>query len=113
MKRLIPIFLALLPIASQSAGPYCFTEPVPPGVTHCGVLIDDNPKLVIPVTNTAGVLTCEADVAGVTSTTHTCRFTSIANNALWGNAESAPSTVPFSFSKPAPPPPPVVMGLKP
>lgn len=112
MKWLV-LLVCLVASAVAEAAPFVYTEPLPAGTTSCGFLLDAGAKVVVPVKSTAGVLTCEADLSGISTGAHSVKFTTIANDPVWGVQESPPSVVAYAFSRPAAPPPPVVSGLKP
>lgn len=107
MKRIL-IALALLVSSAASAAPF-FTADVVVGTTSCGIIIDAEPKVVVPVKTVAisaarptGVF-CEYDVAGLTPGSHTIKATAIAvADPVYGTQESA-ETAPLTTVKPAAP----------
>lgn len=110
MKRL----LALLMFVSTPAlaSPHVVTDPVAPGVTHCGVFLDSTAKVTIAVTAVTGGNICKYNVAGVSAGAHTIRMTAIINDPLWGTQES-PQSAPLAFTKPGVPPTPAGLNLTP
>jgi len=110
MKKLIAAFL-LSPL-SAFAAPFVVTDPVAPGVTHCGVLFDSQPKQVIQVTNEGGQNICKFDLAGISAGPHQVRMTAQINDPIWGSLESAESA-PLDFVKPGVPAAPTGMQLAP
>ena len=96
MKRLL-LLLALLP-GYAVAAPFVVGDVVA-GVSQCGVVIDGQPKVMVPAVN----LMCRFDVGTVSNGQHTVTMTAIAvNDPVWGTQESAPSA-PFVFARPAAP----------
>lgn len=105
MKLLAGLALMLTSLTAL-AQPYIVTDPLQVGVTQCGVYLDAQPKVVIPVTIvvTGGQGSiCKYSISTVTVGTHSIQLTSIAvNDPVWGSQESAKS-VPFSFARPGTP----------
>lgn len=113
MKRAILFFSFVFVHAITAAAPFVVTDPVDPATTHCGVLLNVAPKLIVPVTTAGGVKNCRYDLATLASGSHTITMTAIvektANNT---GAESAPSS-PLAFSKPGVPAVPAGLALSP
>lgn len=104
----------LLTSLTAGAAPFVITDPLPAGVTQCGVYLDTGSVVRIPVTASApGSNICRVDLATVTTGSHTISLTSITtNDPVWGSLESARSA-PFPFSRPGVPVPPSGLGLSP
>src|SRR3990167_1843929 len=99
MRKILLLVLTLLsPMAL--AAPFVVSDPLDPRATHCGILMDAAPKVVIPVVAETGGNICKFDLAGISNGSHTVRATAIAIDPIWGTEESAES-VPLSFVKPA------------
>jgi hypothetical protein len=102
------LLLALLPLAALAA-PFVEADVVA-GVTQCGVVLDSQPKALVP----AASLKCRFDLtASLPSGAHTVTMTAITTaDPVWGTQESSPSG-PFSFTKPATPASPATLRLSP
>ena len=111
MKKILALVLTLLSPMALSA-PFVVSDPLDPRATHCGILMDVAPKVVIPVVAEAGGNICKFDLAGISNGSHTVKMTAIANDPIWGSQESAES-VPLSFVRPAAPSVPAGLGLQP
>lgn len=109
MKRL----LVLLLIPAVHAAPFVTSDPVDTGTTSCGVFMDANPKVTVPVTLIAGVKVCQYDLATLSSGSHTIQMTAIiAATATNTGGESAKS-LPLAFIKQVAPAAPAGLGLSP
>ena len=100
MRKLL--LLCLFPIAAQAA----IRADVHPDTTHCGVIVDALPKVIVPAQNaTIGPAAptgriCEYDPSSLGQGTHTIRMTAIvATTPTVIGGESAPSMPPFDFQK--------------
>lgn len=112
MKNLL---LAILLLAgntfAQAPQKYLVTDPAPAGVTHCGVVLDTQAKVTVPVTAVttapAGNI-CQYNVTaflnGAAAGPHqiTATWIAIDPKGIFPPAESAPS-VPFALDRPGTP----------
>lgn len=113
MKRILLFFTLLAVAVLARAAPFVVTDPVPAGVTQCGVFLDATAKTVTPVVQSGTANVCKVDLAGLASGSHTIQITLItANDPIWGSQESAKSS-PLAFSKPVSPAPPTGLVLSP
>lgn len=104
---------ALLAFAGTAvAAPYVVTDPLMSHVTHCGVLVDAQPKVTIPVVVQGADKICRFDLAGLAAGSHTVKMTAIANDPVYGTKESAES-LPLSFVVPVVPSAPANLRLVP
>ena len=100
MKKLLCVLL-LAPSLALAAK--AVSDPVDQRVTHCGVLLDANAKVTVPVTITSTVKTCEYQLPdSMANGSHSIRMTAIAIDPLWGQVESTQSA-PLAFVRPAAP----------
>jgi hypothetical protein len=82
------------------AAPFVVSDSTTQTVTHCGILLDTNAKVEIPVTTvTPTTAICKFDVGNVSVGSHTIRATFINFDPLWGRNESVQS-VGFTFERP-------------
>ena len=95
MKKLL--FFLLFPFSAFGAN--VITDPVDNRTTHCGVFLDGDPKIVVPVTAAGVGKICKYDVSGVDVGTHIISMTAIVVDPVWGDGES-PQSVPLSFVRP-------------
>lgn len=106
MKIYLGVGIVLLALSPLSFGQSIVTDPLVPGVSQCGVLLDTAPEIKIPVTpqpSPAIGNICSFKVNTVSPGTHTIKMTSITtNDPVWGSQESAPS-LPLTFTRPAAP----------
>ena len=104
--------LALMLICLNSyAGPFLVTDPLPVGVTQCGMYLDSGSVVRFPVVMTSPTIgICKIDLASVAIGSHTVQLTAISNDPLWG--ESAKSS-PLAFARPAASAAPSGLGLTP
>ena len=110
MKRLLAVLL--VPCAVQAA-PFVTSDPVDTGTTSCGVFMDSNPKVTVPVAIVGGVKVCQYDLATLSSGSHTIQMTAIiAATATNTGGESAKS-LPLAFIKQVAPVAPAGLGLSP
>ena len=112
MKRalLAIVLLAALPVW---AAPFLVSDVLTAGVTQCGVYLDAQAKVTIPVTAVTGGNICKHDLSGISSGAHSVQFTAITvNDPIWGSQESAKS-LPLSFSRPGLPAAPAGLVLQP
>jgi hypothetical protein len=114
MKRLL-ILLALVSLPALGA-PSVVSGVLTAGVSQCGVFLDSNAKVTIPVTAvttpTPGNI-CQFDVSTVSPGSHTISMTAItASDPIWGSQESAKSS-PLAFTRPAAPTAPTNLQLTP
>lgn len=110
MRKLLAILL--LPSLSY-ANPFVVSDPLPAGVTQCGVFLDALAKTTVPVTAVSGGNICKVDIGNVTVGSHTISLTSITvNDPIWGSLESAKSA-PLSFTRPGVPNAPTGLVLQP
>lgn len=102
MRKYLGIVLMLPGMAL--AAPFVITDPLPAGVTQCGVYLDAGSVVRIPVTvSSPGSNICKVDLATVTTGSHTISLTSITtNDPIWGSLES-PRSSPLSFGRPSVP----------
>ena len=91
------------------------TDPLATGVTNCGVFLDANAKVTIPVTPVTSPVgnICKFDVSTVSAGTHTITMTAIIVDPVFGTKESPQSSPPLSFSVPGTPGAPVNLRLTP
>jgi len=111
MKRI----LTLLAFVSLPAfGANVITDPLTAGVTNCGVFLDANAKVTIPVTPITSPVgnICKFDVSTVSAGTHTITMTAIIVDPVFGTKES-PQSLPLSFTVPATPAAPANLRLTP
>lgn len=100
MKYPIGLILALF-AAQATAAPFIVSDPLDPRATHCGWVIDSGTKQDVLVGTAAADKVCKYDLSAVAVGTHTVTATAVAIDPVWGRMESA-SSVPFSFTRPAP-----------
>jgi uncharacterized membrane protein len=106
MKRIL--LIALFIVQPAFAAPFV-TADVVAGVASCGVYLDTNAKVTVPVTGT----TCRYDLAGLPAGSHVVKMTAITvADPLWGTQESAESA-PLPFVKPGAPAAPSGLTLTP
>lgn len=105
MKKVFGISLFALS-SLANANPFVISDPLSPGVTQCGVLLDTNPKVTIPVTavvTPAPANICKFDIRAVTPGSHTIKMTAITvSDPVFGSQESATS-LPLVFVVPTAP----------
>ena len=95
------------------AAPSIVSDLVAPGTAQCGVYVDAQPKVTVPVTAITGGVICKFDVATISTGSHSVQMTAIAvNDPVWGSQESGKS-VPLTFVRPAQPTVPVGLVLVP
>lgn len=112
MKRFLLVFLLMAPSLAL-AGPFVVSDPLIAGVSQCGIYVDSEPKITVPVTVVGGQNVCQWDAGNVSEGSHTVQMTAIAvNDPLWGSRESAKSA-PFSFVRPSAPSAPAGLALRP
>ena len=99
MRKILALVLTLLSPVALSA-PFVVSDLLDPRATHCGILMDAVPKVVIPVVAEAGGNICKFDLAGISNGSHTVMATAIAIDPIWGSQESVQSS-PLSFVRPA------------
>jgi hypothetical protein len=110
MKRLFGVLLfCAIP---AHAAPFVVSDTLAAGVTHCGVLLDAQPKQIVAVTVEAGGSICKFNLAGISVGSHNVRMTAQINDPIWGSLESAESS-PLTFVKPGVPATPGGLGLTP
>lgn len=106
MKIYLGIGIILLALSPLSFGQSIVSDPVVPGVSQCGILLDAAAEVKIPVTALPAPATsniCKFSVSGIPAGVHTIKMTSITvNDPVWGSQESAPS-LPLTFTRPAAP----------
>lgn len=112
MRRILVAAVLLAATSVVLASPFVVSDPVDPVVTHCGVLLDTQAKVVIPVTVESGQKICKYDLAGIARGSHVVRMTAIMNDPIWGSQESAQSD-PLSFVAPSAPNVPAGLELQP
>lgn len=88
--------LLLLASINVYAAPFVVSDPSTQTVTHCGVVIDTQPKFDVPVINKA----CKVDISTVTEGAHTIKATFVNIDPVWGRSESVFST-PLNFVRPS------------
>jgi hypothetical protein len=110
MRKLL--LVAILVPATAVAAPFVVSDPLAAGVTHCGVLLDAQPKQIVAVTVEAGESICKFNLAGISVGSHNVRMTAQINDPIWGSLESAESS-PLTFVKPGVPATPGGLGLTP
>jgi hypothetical protein len=96
MKKLFLLIGLLYPLF-VSASPFIVSDDTAQDVTHCGVFIDSDPKIDIPVTDTKS---CKYDINYVSVGAHTIKFTYVKIDPIWGRSESVESA-PFTFTRPS------------
>jgi len=99
-------------LAPALAAPFVVTDALAPGVTHCGVFIDAQPKITVAVTAQGASNICRFDAANIASGAHRVEMTAIINDPLWGVQESLRS-LPLDFTRPAAPAAPPGLRLEP
>lgn len=99
-------------IGPAFAAPFAISDAVDNVATHCGIYMDGNPKVVIPVTAVGPGKICKYDVGHVDVGGHVITMTAIAQDPVWGDVES-PQSVPFTFVRPGGVTQPSIVGLEP
>ena len=100
MKKILGLVLLLAPILSYGAN--VVSDPTNQTVTHCGVTLDTNAKVDVPVETVTGGKRCKFDANSVTAGTHVIKMTFINADSVWGRLESVDSA-PLTFTRPANP----------
>jgi hypothetical protein len=109
MKKLLVVLL--FPCTAFAAK--VVSDPVDPGVTHCGFFLDGGVKLTVPVNVVGTVKNCELTLSDTLSNgAHTVTATAIIVDPVFGSRES-PQSLPLSFVKPAAPATPAGVRLAP
>lgn len=107
LNRLAVLVVALFAPAAFAA-PFVVAD-VAAGVAACGVLLDTQAKVTVPVTGT----TCRYDLASVPVGSHVVKMTALTvADPLWGTQESAESA-PLPFVRPGVPAAPSGLTLTP
>lgn len=102
MRYLMNIAILWLLPGLAIASPFVVSDVYPTGQlqpTDCGVFLDNNAKVEIPITVDANGVYCKYDIGGVTVGKHIIKMTHIRIDTLWGSTESIQS-LPLSFEKP-------------
>lgn len=99
MNRSILAALLILPSAVSQAAPFLTTDPTTQEVTHCGIFVDALPKTEIAVTTSGTGKICKYDLANISGGSHTISATFILKSPIWGDEESAKSSV-LNFTRP-------------
>lgn len=112
MRKLLLLLLACA--APAFAAPFVESDPVDSGTSQCGVFLDANAKLVIPVNvNAAGQKTCKYDLATLATGSHTIAMTVIIPASANNTGGESLKSLPFTFIKQAAPAAPGNLGLTP
>jgi len=94
------MFALLVKCNQAQATPFVVSDSTTQTVTHCGILLDSNAKVEVPVvTVTPTTAICKYDVGNVSVGQHTIKATFINVDPLWGRNESVQSA-PFDFIRP-------------
>jgi hypothetical protein len=97
------LLVALLAFSAPAFGaPFVVTDPVDPLTTHCGVFLDTNAKVTVPVAVEGTAKICKFDLATIPNGSHVVKMTAIGNDPIWGALES-PQSLPLAFVRPAAP----------
>jgi hypothetical protein len=97
MRYLLALILSMF-TAGAAAAPFVEADVIA-SVVQCGVLLDNNAKVLVP----ASSLKCRYDLAQLPVGSHVVKMTAITDNdPIWGSQESAESA-PLNFTKPSPP----------
>ena len=94
------------------AAPNVMSDPTTQTVTHCGYMLDAQPKVDVPVATDAAGKFCKMDIANMPAGNHTIRATYVNIDPLWGRQESVPS-LPLAVTKPSAPLAPLGLSVSP
>lgn len=104
VERDIVVAALLLASSGAVAAPYLVSDPAArTDITHCTIYLDATARQVAPVAKDGtGKPYCSFDLAGIANGTHSATAAFVIQDAAWGEVEG-PKSVPFVFTRPAPP----------